>query len=105
MSLPLSETRLGDVLLRMGTVTGAQLAKTGARQQAGDPRSLGILGAECGSGEARDVQLALLRHQALHGQLSHDDGLRLLEEAREGTRRVGLAFSALVSAAEELRRE
>lgn len=96
------ESRLGDVLLRMGTITNEQLADAVARQRAGDARALGVLLLELGYAELRHVELALLRQQALRGHLTCEDGLRLLEEAREETQRVGNSFSELVAAAEEL---
>ena len=97
-----AESRLGDVLLRMGTITNEQLADAVARQRAGDARALGVLLLELGYAEARHIELALLRQQALRGHLSCEDGLRLLEEAREGTERVGSSLSELAAAAEEL---
>ncbi len=97
-----TESRLGDVLLRMGTITDEQLADAVARQRAGDSRALGVLLLELGYAELRHVELALLRQQALRGHLTCEDGLRLLEEAREETQRVGNSFSELVAAAEEL---
>ena len=96
------ESRLGDVLLRMGTINEAQLADAVRRQEAGDPRPLGVLLLELGYAEARDVQLALLRQQALRGHLTCEDGLRLLDAAREGTQRMAISLSELASAAEEL---
>jgi len=96
------ESRLGDVLLRMGTINEAQLADAVRRQEAGDARPLGVLLLELGYAEERDIDLALLRQQARRGQLTCEDGLRLLEEAREGTERVANSLSDLVSAAEEL---
>jgi hypothetical protein len=56
-----AESRLGDVLLRMGTITGEQLADAVARQQAGDARALGVLLLELGYAEARHIELARLR--------------------------------------------
>ena len=97
-----AESRLGDVLLRMGTITNEQLADAVARQRAGDGRALGVLLLELGYAEARHIELALLRQQALRGRLTCEDGLRLLEEAREGTERVGSSLSELAAAAEEL---
>lgn len=97
-----AESRLGDVLLRMGTITNEQLADAVARQRAGDARALGLLLLELGYSEPRDIELALLRQQALRGHLTCEDGLRLLEEAREGTQRVGNSLSELTTAAEEL---
>ena len=97
-----AESRLGDVLLRMGTINNEQLADAVARQGAGDARTLGVLLLELGYAEARDIDLALLRQQALRGHLTCADGLRLLEEAREGTQRVGTSLSELASAAEEM---
>jgi len=97
-----AESRLGDVLLRMGTITDEQLADAVARQRAGDARALGVLLLELGYAEARHVELALLRQRALRGRLTCEDGLRLLEEAREGTERVGNSLSELTTAAEEL---
>lgn len=97
-----AESRLGDVLLRMGTITNEQLADAVARQRAGDARALGVLLLELGYAELRHVELALLRQQALRGHLTCEDGLRLLEEAREETQRVGNSFAELVAAAEEL---
>lgn len=97
-----AESRLGDVLLRMGTITNEQLADAMNRQRAGDSRPLGELLVELGYAESRDIELALLRQQALRGHLTCEDGLRLLEEAREGTERVGSSLSELASAAEEL---
>ena len=96
------ESRLGDVLLRMGSITDEQLADAVARQRGGDARALGVLLLELGYAEVRHVELALLRQQALRGHLTCEDGLRLLEEAREGTQRVGNSFAELVAAAEEL---
>ena len=96
------ESRLGDVLLRMGSITDEQLADAVARQHAGDARALGVLLLELGYAELRHVELALLRQQALRGHLTCEDGLRLLEEAREGTERVGNSLSELTTAAEEL---
>lgn len=98
------EARLGDVLLRMGAVTERKLADAVEKQRSGDPRPLGVLLVELGYADACDVQLALLRQQALRGQLSHDDGLRLLEEAREETRKASSSLSELARAAEELGR-
>lgn len=97
-----AESRLGDVLLRMGTLTQEQLADAISRQRAGDSRPLGEVLLELGYAEARDIELALLRQQALRGHLTCEDGLRLLEEAREGTQRVASSLSELTSAAEEL---
>jgi hypothetical protein len=103
MSKREAESRLGDVLLRMGTITNEQLADAVARQRAGDARALGVLLLDLGYAEARHIELALLRQQALRGHFSCEDGLRLLEEAREGTERVGSSLSDLAAAAEELR--
>lgn len=99
------EARLGDVLLRMGTITRTQLSDAVEKQRAGDPRPLGALLMELGYAEARDIQLALLRQQALRGQLSHDDGLRLLDEAQEETKKASSSLSELAQAAEELGRK
>lgn len=99
------EARLGDVLLRMGTITQAQLTTAVDKQRSGDPRPLGVLLLELGYVEPRDVQLALLRQQALRGQLSHDDGMRLLDEAQEETKRAANSLSELTTAAEELGRK
>lgn len=99
------DARLGDVLLRMGTITEEQLADAVDKQRLGDPRPLGVLLTELGYADARDVHLALLRQQALRGKLSHHDGLRLLEEAREETERAGASLSELTAAAEELGRK
>jgi hypothetical protein len=96
------ESRIGDVLLKMGTISEAQLADAMNRQRAGDARPLGMLLLELGYAEARDVQLALLRQQALRGRITCEEGLRLLEEAREGTERMGSSLSELTTAAEEL---
>ena len=98
-----ADSRLGDVLLRMGTLNQQQLADAVARQKAGDPRQLGELVVELGYAEPRDVHLALLRQQALRGHLTHEDGMRLLDEAREENQRVAGSISDLVTAAEELR--
>ena len=97
-----AESRLGDVLLRMGTITDEQLADAVARQRGGDARTLGVLLLELGYAETRHIELALLRQQALRGHLTCEDGLRMLEEAREGTQRVGNSLSELTTAAEEL---
>lgn len=97
-----TESRIGDVLLRMGTISNEQLADAVARQRAGDARTLGVLLLELGYAEARHVELALLRQQALRGHLTCEDGLRLLEEAREGTERVGNSLAELTTAAEKL---
>ena len=97
-----AESRLGDVLLRMGTITDEQLADAVTRQRGGDARTLGVLLLALGYAEAGHIELALLRQQALRGHLTCEDGLRLLEEAREGTQRVGNSLSELTSAAEEL---
>lgn len=99
------EARLGDVLLRMGTITQTQLTDAVEKQRSGDPRPLGVLLMELGYADARDVQLALLRQQALRGQLSHDDGMRLLEEAQEETKKASTSLSELALAAEELGRK
>jgi len=96
------ESRVGDVLLRMGTITQTQLTDAVKRQRTGDTRPLGILLMELGYADAHSVQLALLRQQALRGQLSHDDNLRLLEEAREKTEQMGGSLSELALAAEKL---
>jgi len=96
------DARLGDVLLRMGTITQTQLTEAVERQRTGDPRPLGVLLVELGYAQPSDVHLALLRQQALRGRLSHADGLRLLEEAREETERAGTSLTELASAAEEL---
>lgn len=98
------DARLGDVLLRMGTITPMQLTEAVDKQRNGDPRPLGVLLLELGYAEPRDIQLALLRQQALRGKLSHHDGLRLLEEAREETERAGASLSELAAAAEEFGR-
>lgn len=97
-----AEARIGDVLLQMGAITDAQLADATARQRAGDARPLGALLLELGHVATSDIELALLRQKALRGHLTCEQGLRLLEEAREGTQRVGSSLSDLVSAAEEL---
>lgn len=97
-----TDSRVGDVLLKMGALTEQQLAEAVARQRAGDPRHLGELVIELGYAEPRDVELALLRQQALRGRLTHEDGIRLLDEAREGTQRAMSSIEDLVSAAEEL---
>ena len=97
-----ADSRLGDVLLKMGTITESQLKDAVERQRGGDARPLGALLLELGYAEARDVQLALLRQQALRGHLTCEDGLRLLDEAREGTQRMGSSLAELASAAEEL---
>ena len=99
------DARLGDVLLRMGTITQMQLTAAVEKQRSGDPRRLGVLLMELGYADARDVQLALLRQQALRGQLSHDDGMRLLDEAHEETRKACNSLSELAQAAEELGRK
>jgi hypothetical protein len=98
------EARLGDVLLRMGAVTERELADAVQKQRSGDSRPLGVLLVELGYADAGDVQLALLRQHALRGQLPHDDGLRLLEEAREEARKACTSLSELARAAEELGR-
>lgn len=99
------DARLGDVLLRMGTLTQEQLSAAVQMQKAGDPRPLGVLLTELGYAESRDIELALLRQRALRGTLSHHDGLRLLEEAREETERAGSSLSELAQAAEEFGRK
>lgn len=96
------ETRVGDVLLRMGTITQTQLTDAVKQQRTGDTRPLGILLMELGYADAHSVQLALLRQQALRGQLSHDDGLRLLDEAREQTEKMGGSLSELTEAVEKM---
>lgn len=97
------DARLGDVLLRMGTISQTQLTEAVERQRSGDPRPLGVLLMELGYAQSRDVELALLRQQALRGHLTHEEGMRLLDEACEGTQRVGSSMSDLAAAAEELR--
>ena len=96
------ETRVGDVLLRMGTITQPQLTDAVKRQRTGDTRPLGVLLMELGYADAHSVQLALLRQQALRGQLSQDDNLRLLEEAREKAEAMGNSLSELTEAAEKM---
>lgn len=95
-------TRVGDVLLRMGTISQEQLTEAVQRQKAGDTRLLGTLLVELGFAALSDVELALLRQQALRGNLSHEESLRLLEEAREQAQRAGHSLADLASAAEEL---
>ncbi len=102
MKAKAAEDRVGDVLLVMGAITPEQLAEAVQRQTAGDPRPLGVLLIELGHACSKDVELALLRQQALRGQLKHADGLRLLEEAHESTRRAASCLAELTVAAEEL---
>ena len=96
------DDRVGDVLLVMGAITPEQLTDAVSKQAAGDGRPLGVLVVELGYACPKDVELALLRQQALRGNLKHAEGMRLLEEAHESTRRAGTCLAELASAAEEL---
>lgn len=96
------DDRVGDVLLVMGAITQEQLADAVGKQAGGDNRPLGVLLIELGYVCSKDVELALLRQQALRGQLKHADGLRLLDEAHESTRRAASCLAELTVAAEEL---
>ena len=96
------DDRVGDLLEVMGVVTCDQLADAVGKQQAGDPRPLGVLLVELGYATPRDVELALMRQQARRGHFKHDDGMRMLDEAHESTQRAGSCFDDLASAAADL---
>jgi hypothetical protein len=97
-----ADDRVGDLLENIGAVTSQQLAIAVERQRSGDPRPLGLLLVELGFATANDVELALMRQQARRGRLSHDQGMRVLDEAHESTRRAGSSFDELASAAAAL---
>ena len=97
-----TDDRVGDLLEVMGAVTREHLADAVARQKAGDPRPLGALLIALGYVNPRDVELALMRQQARRGHLKHDEGIRVLDEAHESTKRVAESFDELASAASEL---
>ena len=91
--------RVGDLLEDMGAITHEQLTIAVGMQRTGDPRQLGRLLVELGFVTAHDVELALMRQQARRGSLPHAQGLRVLDEAHESTRRAGSSFDELTSAA------
>ncbi len=94
--------RIGEVLIAMGAITPEQLAEAVAMQQGGAGRALGVLLVELGYATSQDVQIAVMRQSARRGQLTHVDGLRLLEEAQQSTRRAAGCFEELARAADEL---
>jgi hypothetical protein len=91
--------KLGDFLAQ---VTPAQIADALARQQAGDARPLGMLLIELGYATPTEIEFALMRQRARRGHLDHADGVRLLEEAEESTKRAASSMEELTQAAEEL---
>ncbi len=91
-----------DVLIEMGAITSDQVGKAVIRQQAGDARPLDALLVELGFATSDQVDLALLRLRARQGDLGATDGLRLLEEATERTRRASSRIKDLGVAATEL---
>jgi hypothetical protein len=97
-----TDDRVGDLLEVMGAVTREQLADAVAKQKEGDPRPLGALLIELGYATSHDVELALMRQQARRGRLKHDEGMRVLDEAHESTKRAAGCFDELASAANEL---
>lgn len=97
------ETRVGDVLLPNGhhhpdAAYRRCETSTHRRHQA----ALASFSSIWVTPDAHSVQLALLRQQALRGQLSQDDNLRLLEEAREKAEAMGNSLSELTAAAEKM---
>jgi hypothetical protein len=94
--------RIGDVLLAMGAITPEHLAEAAAKQRGGDSRPLGVLLVELGHATANDVEIAVMRQSARRGQLTHVEGLRLLDEAQQSTRRAAGCLDELTRAAEEL---
>ena len=99
MSPARTDDRVGDLLEDMGAITHEQLAIAVDMQRTGDPRQLGRLLIELGFVTTHDVELALMRQQARRGSLPHSQGLRVLDEAHESTRRAGTSFEELASAA------
>jgi len=97
-----ADDRVGDLLEDIGAVTAEQLAIAVERQRSGDPRPLGRLLVELGFATANDVELALMRQQARRGRLTHDEGMRVLDEAHQSTQRAGSCFDELASAAAAL---
>jgi len=96
------EGRIGDLLIEMGVVTTAQVANAAERQRAGDSRPLGELLIALGYAERERVELALLRQRARRGELSHIDGLRMLDEAGQTARRASSSIDELAAAAADL---
>jgi hypothetical protein len=94
--------RVGDILEDLGAVTEEQLEAAVELQQAGDGRPLGELLVALGFVSAVDVELALIRQQARRGSLTHQDGIRCLDEAHKSAKRAGSYFDELAAAATEL---
>ena len=97
-----SDDRVGDLLEVMGAVTHEQLTDAVEKQRTGDQRPLGVLLVELGYVTTHDVELALMRQRARRGHLSHDDGIRALDEAHRSTQRASSSLEELASAAMEL---
>lgn len=93
---------LGDLLLVMGSVTQEQILEALAKQRGGDARPLGALLVELGYATSQDVECALMRQRARRGHMSHADGVRLLEEAEQSTKRAAGSMEELAQVVEEL---
>jgi len=91
--------KLGDFLSQ---VTPTQIADALARQRAGDARPLGMLLIELGYATPSEIEFALIRQRARRGRLDHADGVRLLDEAEQSTKRAASCMDELTQAAEEL---
>ena len=94
-----STDKLGDFLSQ---VTPEQIANALAKQREGDPRPLGALLVELGYATPSEIEFALMRQKARRGRLDHADGVRLLDEAEQSTKRAASCMDELTQAAEEL---
>ena len=102
MKLKHSAHTLGELLIEVGIVTQDQLDNALEVQANGDDRPIGVLLVELGYVMSTEIDETLVLQKARRGSLNHEDGIRLLDEAVQCTRRATSCIDDLVVAAEEL---
>lgn len=93
---------LGHVLREFDLVTEQQLDEALRCQTSGDPRPMGVILMDLGHLTAGEVEHALMVQKARRGSLDHKDGVRLLDQAAQATKKAASCIDDLTVAAEEL---
>jgi len=93
---------LGHVLLELGLATAEQLDEALRCQASGDPRPMGVILVDLGHLTAGQVEHALMVQKARRGALDHTEGVRMLDQAAQCTRKAASCIDELAVAAEEL---
>jgi hypothetical protein len=96
----ITASRIGEILIAMDVISVEQRDAALKRQEAGDKRVFGELLRSLGLAKLKDIETALLRQQAL--RLTHEEGLRLLDEVRDSMERLGHSFGDLAAASSDL---